>query len=515
MTLRCAIYTRKSSEEGLGQDFNSLNAQREACEAYIRSQSGEGWRVVPTLYDDGGCSGGNMDRPGLVRLLADIDEGIINIIVVYKVDRLTRSLADFAKMVERLDARGASFVSVTQAFNTTTSMGRLTLNVLLSFAQFEREVTGERIRDKISASKQKGMWMGGRAPLGYNAAGRTLSIVPEEAEIVRRIFRRYLEVKSVPALAAELEASGVRSKLFQFRDGGAIGGQIMRVGQLLYILRNRTYAGVIVHGKADYPGLHSPIIDDAVFAQVQELLDSRGAARSGRPRSTSLLRGKLFDERGRRMHAVTATKGQGRFRYYVSGLKSRREGLAMRLPATAVEAAVNALCERLFDLHLAEAGDRVLGVTVDARQLTVLIRAEDLDSIRARLGPGESLAEKREAVEVVVPLRFRRWRGNAAFFDESGRQSAAPPADLTLVKALARAHEWRALLARSPKIKDAAESVGATPSYFWRLTRLAYLAPDIARRIVSGNAAHFLSLHRLMAADIPFDWEAQRRLFAD
>jgi DNA invertase Pin-like site-specific DNA recombinase len=226
-TLRCAIYTRKSSEEGLEQSFNSLDAQREACEAYVKSQAHEGWKLIPTLYDDGGYSGGNLDRPALRRLLADIDAGKIDTVVVYKVDRLTRALSDFAKIVERMDAKGASFVSVTQAFNTTTSMGRLTLNVLLSFAQFEREVTGERIRDKIAASKAKGMWMGGTTPLGYDAKDRTLAINAAEAETVRHVFERYLEIGAVHRLQRELERDGVRSK------GGAVLGR----GALFHLLR--------------------------------------------------------------------------------------------------------------------------------------------------------------------------------------------------------------------------------------------------------------------------------------
>ncbi len=514
MSARCAIYTRKSSEEGLGQDFNALNAQREACEAFIRSQSGEGWRIVPTSYDDGGYSGGTMARPGLQRLLADVEAGLVNTIVVYKVDRLTRSLADFAKIVERLDARNASFVSVTQAFNTTTSMGRLTLNVLLSFAQFEREVTGERIRDKIAASKQKGMWMGGRAPLGYEAAGRTLAIVPEEAEIVRWIFQRYLAVKSAPILAAELEARGVRSKRHVFKDGTSIGGHIMRVGQLNYILRNRTYTGVVVHGQAQHPGLHPPIIDPELFAAVQALLDRRGGPRVQRERPGLWLRGKVFDRRGRRMHAITASKGAGRFRYYVASPKSRAEGITLRAPAFALETAINELLERVLGTPLAEGVDALVSVSLEVKRVIVRLHGQDLAAISARLRAGESAEAKEDAIAITLPIAFRRWRGGAAFFDDAGKPSVAPAPDASLIKALARAHAWRALLTQSPRVKDAAERAGANPSYFWRVTRLAYLAPDITRRIVAGQAG-FLSLHRLMAIDIPQDWDAQRRLLRD
>ena len=248
---RCAIYTRKSTEEGLDQIFNSLDAQREACAAYILSQTHEGWEAIPELYDDGGYSGGSMDRPGLQQLLADAEAGKIDIIVVYKVDRLTRSLADFARIVDILDKKGASFVSVTQAFNTTTSMGRLTLNVLLSFAQFEREVTGERIRDKIAASKARGMWMGGVVPLGYEVRDRKLIIVPEEAERVRHIFARYLELGSVYALQAELVAQGIRTKARTLKDGRAFGNTNFSRGSMYQMLANRIYLGEITHrGKA-------------------------------------------------------------------------------------------------------------------------------------------------------------------------------------------------------------------------------------------------------------------------
>jgi DNA invertase Pin-like site-specific DNA recombinase len=244
--VRCAIYTRKSSEEGLEQAFNSLDAQREACLAYIESQRHEGWRAIPTHYDDGGYSGGTMERPALEQLLADVDTGRIDTVMVYKVDRLTRALTDFAKIVERFEAAGVSFVSVTQQFNTTSSMGRLTLNVLLSFAQFEREVTGERIRDKIAASKRKGMWMGGAVPLGYDRKDRQLVVLPEEAERVRTIFRLYLECKSVRSLKAEMDRRGILSKRTTSQSGRTSGGTSFSRGALYTILKSRLYRGEIV-----------------------------------------------------------------------------------------------------------------------------------------------------------------------------------------------------------------------------------------------------------------------------
>ena len=269
---RCAIYTRKSSEEGLEQDFNSLQAQREACEAFIKSQAGEGWRLVKTAYDDGGLSGGTMERPALQRLLADINQGLIDVVVVYKVDRLTRSLADFAKMVEVFDAHGVSFVAVTQQFNTTTSMGRLTLNVLLSFAQFEREVTGERIRDKIAASKRKGMWMGGVVPLGYDVCDRRIVIDEREAETVRNIFRRYLELGCVRLLKEDLDRRGVVSKRRTSKNGIESGGHSFSRGALYALLSNPIYVGEIRHKNLRHPGQHQAIVDRAVWERTQQQL---------------------------------------------------------------------------------------------------------------------------------------------------------------------------------------------------------------------------------------------------
>ena len=278
--VRCAIYTRKSSDEGLEKEFNSLDAQREACEAFIKSQKHAGWIAVPDLYDDGGLSGGTMERPALRRLLADIKAGKVQIVVVYKVDRLTRSLADFAKIVDIFDAQGASFVSVTQQFNTTTSMGRLTLNMLLSFAQFEREIAGERIRDKIAASKAKGMWMGGTVPLGYDVKDRKLVINPAEAETVRLIFQRYAELRSVKLLQAELDRCGLRSKRREGAKGLISGGAKFSRGILYLILQNHLYRGEIAHKGNIYPGQHEAIIEIGLWAVVQEKLAANRKARS-------------------------------------------------------------------------------------------------------------------------------------------------------------------------------------------------------------------------------------------
>ena len=346
-SLRCAIYTRVSTEQGLEQDFNSLDAQREACDAYIKSQAHEGWRLVRDRYDDGGFSGGSMERPALHKLLIDVQARRIDVIVVYKVDRLTRSLADFAKLVETFDAHGVSFVSVTQSFNTTTSMGRLTLNVLLSFARFEREVTGERIRDKISASKKKGMWMGGVVPLGYRVEDRALQIVEDHAEVVRSLFRRYLEAGSVVRLKQQLDADGVRIPIRIDGAGRSTGGGLLGRGHVYKLLSNPIYVGRIAHKGQVHEGQHPPIVTQDLWDEVQQSLrDHLGAARTKRARQSSdaLLMGKLYDDGGNRMSPTWARKGSKRWRYYVSqaalqGDKSKA-GSILRVPAADVETLV-------------------------------------------------------------------------------------------------------------------------------------------------------------------------------
>jgi site-specific DNA recombinase len=341
---RCAIYTRKSSEEGLEQSFNSLHAQREACEAYIVSQRHEGWQLVPTLYDDGGFSGGTIERPALKRLLEDVAAKRIDTIVVYKVDRLTRSLADFAKIVEAFDKQGVSFVSVTQQFNTTTSMGRLTLNVLLSFAQFEREVTGERIRDKIAASKRKGMWMGGVVPLGYSLEGRRLLLQPEEAETVRQVFTRHLESGCVSKLQESLERTGIRSKQRTTKSGTARGGAVFSRGALYLMLQNRIYLGEIPHKGNSYPGQHPAIIDQGTWDAAQAQLAANLQAPRKRPRVTeqSLLTGLLFDREGNRFIPTHFNKAGKRYRYYVSQAAGKEKSTTAptRIPAEEIEARV-------------------------------------------------------------------------------------------------------------------------------------------------------------------------------
>ena len=402
--LRCAVYTRKSSEEGLEQEFNSLHAQREACEAFIRSQRHEGWSCLPESYDDGGRSGGNLERPALQLLFQAIREGKVDVVVVYKIDRLTRSLTDFAKIIEIFEAKDVSFVSVTQQFNTTTSMGRLTLNVLLSFAQFEREVTGERIHDKISASKKKGMWMGGVPPLGYSVRDRKLIVVEGEAQSVRHIFRRYAELGSVRLLQRELETHGITSKRWSSASGRCWGGKPLGRGALYLMLQNRIYRGEIVHKDQAYPGEHQAIIDPALWDAVQARLAENAVERDTgtRAKNPSLLAGLLFDGEGQRMTPTHAVKEGMRYRYYVSRpliMNTRADpGAGLRIPAAEIEQIVVNRIRRLlaepaslFQLNEAEPGQQLL-------QRSLLARTDERASDWARM----SLLQRRITLLALV-----------------------------------------------------------------------------------------------------------------
>ncbi|TDL84329.1 recombinase family protein [Palleronia sediminis] len=335
--LRCAIYTRKSSEEGLDMEFNSLDAQREACEAYIASQRSEGWVATRDRYDDGGFSGGNLERPGLKQLMADIDDGLIDVVVVYKIDRLSRSLMDFSKLVEIFDRNGVTFVSVTQSFNTTTSMGRLTLNILLSFAQFEREVIGERIRDKVAASRKRGIWMGGYVPLGYDVQDRKLTVNDAEAASVRRIFERFVELGSATVLARELRRDGFRNKQ----------GTLIDKGYLYRLLNNRVYRGEAVHKGKAYPGEHDAIIENDLWDRAHAIMKEspRKRANNSRSQTPALLKGLIFSDTGAAMTPTSTRKGAKLYRYYVSmdAINNRETGgetAPMRLAAGMVEDAV-------------------------------------------------------------------------------------------------------------------------------------------------------------------------------
>ena len=387
--IRCAIYTRKSSEDGLEQEFNSLDAQYEACTAYITSQKAEGWVLLPDRYDDGGLSGGSMERPGLQRLLADIDRGAVDQILVYKIDRLTRSLADFAKMVERLDAAGTSFVSVTQSFNTATSMGRLTLNMLLSFAQFEREVTAERIRDKIAASKKKGLWMGATVPLGYAAYGRSLKITEPDAVVIRTIYDLYLKHQNARIVKEAVDALGLKTPVRTLISGRVKGGAAFSYGHIHYILTNPVYAGRIRHHAKVYPGQHPPLIDPDVWDSIQELLKSDSAKdrtfakrnRNGARASASPLAGKIFDQSGDRLTPSHSKTAKGRkLRYYVSHRLVRgtapRDPSGWRLPAPELEVKVADLIRQ----HLKQPEVHA-GILVDARTDETVTVGERLSDV--------------------------------------------------------------------------------------------------------------------------------------
>lgn len=503
-TRRCAIYTRKSTEEGLDQSFNSLDAQREACAAFILSQAHEGWEATGELYDDGGYSGGSMDRPGLEALLADVEVGKVDIIVVYKVDRLTRSLADFARIVDVLDEKGASFVSVTQAFNTTNSMGRLTLNVLLSFAQFEREVTGERIRDKIAASKKRGMWMGGVVPIGYEVKDRKLLVHHDDAEKVRTIFTRYLALGSVCMLQADLAENGILTKQRILKDGRILGGKNFSRGALYQMLSNRIYLGEIVHKGKAYPGEHEPIIDRELFDAVAARLSANRVKQkhSGHAEHPSLLAGIIWDGEGRRMTPDHASKKGRRYRYYASQKDKERLELPIhRLPAQEIE--------QLVVQQLSEKTEASWEGLTPSRELVlqhiekVTVQTERIDIM---------FVEAEEPVSIEVSLI--RCGGEVRIDAPSQNQHDARR-DASLIKLIVRAQQAReALTDRSnSSIDEAAASLELSKQYFCRLLRLAYLAPDITAAILDGKQPIHINRQFLARLNnIPMDWEGQRQM---
>jgi DNA invertase Pin-like site-specific DNA recombinase len=561
MRLRCAIYTRKSSEEGLEQEFNSLNAQREACEAFIASQKHEGWTILPEMYDDGGFSGGTIERPAFQRLLVDVSEGKIDVVVVYKVDRLTRSLSDFAKIVEIFDKRNVSFVSVTQQFNTTTSMGRLTLNILLSFAQFEREVTGERIRDKIAASKKKGMWMGGLPSLGYDVKDRRLVINKAETKTVRHIFQRYTELKSVRLLKAELDARGIVSKPRNASDGTRYGEKPLARGALYLMLQNRIYRGEIVHKDKSYPGEHEAIVDKALWSEVQAILTENRADRmlGTTEKQVSLLSGILFDAHGGRMSPTHATKNDIRYRYYISRslLAGAVKHSGQRIPASSLEALVmgrihNWLGDRVAMLDIIQshtsdaASQKRLMVGLEQYVATwpelkadgvrkfilsivtrIQVRADRIDislnptSLARWLCRTDSHAESTAAtksntdgpfVTLTIPARLKRAGKEMKIIVEDGSEPTSP--DPSLVRVLVRAHVIRDQLLqdKSLTLDEISKSEDMVPSYATRLLRLTLLAPDIVSAILSGKHPPELTARKLMDdTRLPLDWNEQRR----
>src|SRR5882757_7688195 len=554
---RCAIYTRKSSEEGLEQVFNSLAAQREACEAYIRSQQHEGWLLARNRYDDGGFSGGSLERPAAQRLLTDIRAGRIDIVVVYKVDRLTRSLADFARLVELFDAQGVSFVSVTQQFNTTSSMGRLTLNVLLSFAQFEREVTGERIRDKIAASKKKGMWMGGNVPLGYDANERTLVINPAEAETVRRIFALYRELGCVRRVKEAADRLGLKTKYTRTANGTERGGKPFSRGHLYTLLSNPIYTGHIAHKGELHPGQQAALIDDESWSTVRDQLaaNTSNHRRRAKAAEPSLLAGLLVDARGERLTPSHAVKKGRRYRYYVSAALitdagTDREGWrlaareieeaviriladALTSPAVLIERfgadgmpsdQVRKLLSRTARMAAALGGspgepaklvhDLVEKIIVDEKTIIIKLRrgllwGEDVAS-------SASEAASDSAVELTATAAFTRRGAETKLVLPGLAQKHSSRCDPALIKAIARGRAWfeELVSGRARSLQELAKRDGISRRYIRRLIGLAFLSPQLIEAILQGRQPVALTATRLTELDLPLDWTEQQKLLA-
>jgi DNA invertase Pin-like site-specific DNA recombinase len=551
-SIRCAIYTRKSSDDGLEQAFNSLHAQREACAAFITSQKAEGWVLVPTAYDDGGLSGGTLDRPAMQRLLADIDAGLVDQVVVYKIDRLTRSLADFAKIVERLDGAGASFVSVTQSFNTATSMGRLTLNMLLSFAQFEREVTAERIRDKIAASKRKGLWMGGFVPLGYMADGRTLRIHDEEAQTVRRLYELYLDLGTVRAVTEAAAGEGLRSKVRELASGRMQGGTSLGRGHVHHILTNPLYAGRIRHRRAVHDGQHPAIIAPEVWEEVQARLMAE-AAKPRRPtgsapgQAASLLADKIHDETGDRLTPThSKTRAGARLCYYVSSRLVRISGEpgigGWRLPAADLETKVAEVVALRLSTP-ATAGTLLAAPTVDqiaavsCRLEAIAAGATEnegphalLDLVaRVDVAPGEltiNLPVERIATALdvapdgiapaalTIRLPFQTRKRGVETRLVLGSSPAPAKIDRTLLANIARARHWFRRLTSGESYAAIAESDGTSKDRVQKLIDLALLSPKIVEQVIAGTQPPGLTTEYLIRNPLPADWAEQERLVA-
>lgn len=553
---RCAIYTRKSTDEGLDQAFNSLDAQREACEAFISSQRHEGWQLVRKAYDDGGFSGGSMERPALKALMQDVGLGLVDVIVVYKIDRLTRSLADFAKMVEVFDAKEVSFVSVTQQFNTTTSMGRLTLNVLLSFAQFEREVTAERIRDKIAASRKKGIWMGGPPPLGYDVRDRKLVVNEAEARTVRQLFEAYLELGSTRALAAWAKAEGITTKV-RLDSHGAIraGGRPFSRGNLHALLRYRTYIGEVTHKGTVYPGEQDAIVPQDLWDRVQACLadGKAGCGAATISGGASPLTGLLYDETGDRLTPSHASKNGRRYRYYVSSrlIEKGTDPTGWRLPAKQVEAIVTAALAawlRNPQELMAIIGDQSLAAPrlnqslTSARQLAdsieksaspakrsliksmlsrisistgALVLKIQRSSLLKAIGVADDQVSIIDATDdqhdITVPISLRRRGVEARLIVGNNHQDIS--VDPVLVTTIAKAHSWFAHLTseNTISINDIARQQEVPASEISRLLPLAFLAPDIVEAILAGRQPPELTSKHLKRFDnLPLDWDLQR-----
>ena len=537
--IRCAIYTRKSSEDGLEQDFNSLDAQREACEAYIASQKHEGWDMLPDRFDDGGISGGHLERPALQRLMEAVDAKQVDQIVVDKIDRLTRSLVDFAKLVERLDQADASFVSVTQSFNTATSMGRLTLNVLLSFAQFEREVTAERIRDKIAASKRKGLWMGGNVPLGYDADGRTLKINVEEAATVRTLYDLYREHGVIRTVKERADQIGLRSRLRMRGDGRISGGRSFDRGHIHHILTNPIYAGRIRHKGQMFDGQQPAIIEPEVWDLVQELLQSSAAKKRGVRRKTtlSLLAGKLFDETGDRLTPSHSRKNGKRLRYYISHRlvkdRSRKHPGAWRLPAEQLESSIADLIGKSLTRKDAFAGlvqdatateiagvhSQLQSVQTKSKQIALV---ERIDIQQGRIGVSINRhhiadlfgldAERIDPKGLQIEAPFQMRRRGVELRLHLG--DAPPEIDQTLVQNVVNAQLWMSMILDGISIAEIATQENTSKRRIQDVVDLAMLAPDILDAISRGEQPGELTSDYLIKLGVPAIWTEQRADYA-
>jgi site-specific DNA recombinase len=523
--VRCAIYTRVSTDQGLDQEFNSLDAQYDASSAYIKSQAHAGWTLIKARYDDGGYSGGSTDRPDLQRLLDDIRARKIDVIVVYKVDRLTRSLADFAKLVELFDAHGVSFVSVTQQFNTTTSLGRLTLNVLLSFAQFEREVTSERIRDKIAASKRKGLWVGGPLPLGYDMKDGKITVVESEAEQVRLIFRRYLEISGVNALVRDLKERNIRTKTRLLATGGTRGDIPFERGTLFYLLRNRFYIGEVRYKGDILPGEQPPIMDRALFDAVQQKLTDQWTTKTGiRNAGDHLLTGLLFDDAGHRMAPTHATKAGIRYRYYVSlpclhgEAKTAKVGSVTRVPATDIE---DVIVKSLNEHLRSQSG--MPAITGHSAIAEVIDRIDVYrDRLEVRLRSRESrgtikLADTIEPTDdrlLSIPWQkppSKRFR-HILLPHGSSRSEIRPERSerrLRLISAIARGRRWldEIISGSVTDVEQIASREQCSVRHVNMTISLAFLAPKLVRAAVEGRLPRGINIERLR--DAPAEWSRQ------
>ena len=521
--VRCAIYTRVSTDQGLDQEFNSLDAQREASEAYIKSQSHEGWTCLKQAYDDGGYSGGSIERPSLQALLNDVKARKLDVIVVYKVDRLTRSLADFAKLVELFDAHNVSFVSVTQSFNTTSSMGRLTLNVLLSFAQFEREVTGERIRDKVSASRKKGMWMGGVVPLGYRVEYKKLLIEPSEAEKIRQIFALYLELKSLPKLAAKLNERGILSRQRNYSDGRTIGGQAFRTGALSHLLANRVYLGEVRHHKLHYSGEHEAILEQALFDLVQAELAARlNRSRLTTGKSKAELKGLLFDSNGNRMTPTHANKAGVRYRYYQSWVLAQgqkdKAGVVNRVPAPEIEQVVFAALQEKFarQIPIKTGDDCNMALFEYVERIDVLSGILKVH-LKASQSETSVIIDGIEAISAIsIPWTKPSMNRRRHIIGQTGRTDARRPmrskTRTKLLKGIAQGRIWMDSLInnQSENITAIATRQGVSEKTVRSTLSFALLAPDIVSAAINGQLPRNMTTTQML--DLPADWQEQRKL---